>query len=148
MWPSCQYRKHRNINKESGNNMKQLFMILSVASLVFTFSHISFAGSCGCGCSGQGSLPEVTKVAGVQEKDSDAVQGTTTGAINVGNRTCPISGEKIDAAKIKPATVEFEGKVYNLCCAGCLDEFNKVPRKYIQKVEQEGCSAFSCEADK
>jgi YHS domain-containing protein len=55
--------------------------------------------------------------------------------VNIGNKICPVSGEKIDE-KIK-ATYEYEGKVYNFCCAMCIDEFKKGPQKYIKKVEEE-----------
>jgi len=32
---------------------------------------------------------------------------------------------------------EHEGKIYNFCCAGCIEEFKKDPEKYIKKVEEE-----------
>jgi YHS domain-containing protein len=55
--------------------------------------------------------------------------------IEVGNKICPVSGEKIEE-KLK-ATYEYEGKIYNFCCASCIEEFKKDPQKYIQKVEEE-----------
>lgn len=57
------------------------------------------------------------------------------GPVDVGNKICPVSGEKIDE-KMK-ATYEYEGKIYNFCCAMCIDEFKKDPQKYIKKVEGE-----------
>ena len=54
---------------------------------------------------------------------------------DVGNKICPVTGEKIDE-KTK-ATYEYEGKIYNFCCAMCIDTFNKDPQKYIKKVEEE-----------
>ena len=56
-------------------------------------------------------------------------------AENVGNKICPVTGEKIDE-KTK-VTYEYQGKIYNFCCAGCPDEFKKDPEKYIKKVEEE-----------
>jgi YHS domain-containing protein len=53
----------------------------------------------------------------------------------VGNKICPVTGEKIDE-KTK-ATYEYEGKIYNFCCAMCIDTFKKDPQKYIKKVEEE-----------
>ncbi len=44
---------------------------------------------------------------------------------------CPVSGEtfaKSDAA----GSMEYEGKTYYLCCAGCLDKFKADPAKYIK----------------
>ena len=56
-------------------------------------------------------------------------------AVDVGNKICPVTGEKIND-KLK-VTYEYEGKIYNFCCAGCPDEFKKDPQKYIKKVEAE-----------
>jgi len=58
-----------------------------------------------------------------------------TEAINVGNQICPVSGEKIDEEMM--VTYEYEGKIYNFCCAMCIDEFKKEPEKYIEKIEEE-----------
>jgi YHS domain-containing protein len=55
--------------------------------------------------------------------------------VNVGNKICPVSGDKID--ENTKATYEYEGKIYNLCCAMCIDEFKKDPQKYIKKIEEE-----------
>ena len=58
-----------------------------------------------------------------------------TAPVNVGNTVCPVSGNKID----EPGkyTVEYQGKVYNLCSAACKDEFMKDPDKYVAKVNEE-----------
>ena len=56
-----------------------------------------------------------------------------TAPVNVGNKVCPVTGEKVSGAD----TVEYEGKVYNLCCPMCKDEFLKNPEKYIAKVNEE-----------
>lgn len=56
-------------------------------------------------------------------------------AVIVGNKTCPVSAEKIDE-KLK-VTYEYQGKIYNFCCTACIDEFKKDPEKYIKKAEEE-----------
>lgn len=56
-------------------------------------------------------------------------------AVDAGNKICPVSGEKINE-KFK-ATYEYEGKIYNFCCAMCIDAFKSDPAKYIKKVEDE-----------
>jgi len=65
-----------------------------------------------------------------------AETSATTSAVEVGNKICPVSGERAgemgDIVK-----VEYEGKIYNLCCAGCTKEFKKDPQKYIDKVNEE-----------
>ena len=48
---------------------------------------------------------------------------------------CPVSGEEIE--KQGKYTYEYKGKVYNLCSAGCVEEFKKVPEKYIGKMNGE-----------
>lgn len=63
------------------------------------------------------------------------LQPTTKKAVNVGNKICPVSGEKIDE-KLK-ATYEYKGKIYNFCCEMCIDSFKSNPEKYIKKVEDE-----------
>jgi len=40
-------------------------------------------------------------------------QPSSKDIVDVGNKICPVSGEKIDE-KMK-ATYEYEGKVYNFC---------------------------------
>jgi len=56
-------------------------------------------------------------------------------AVNIGNKICLVSGEKIN--QDLKATYEYEGKIYNFCCAACIDEFKKYPGKYIKKVKEE-----------
>lgn len=71
----------------------------------------------------------------MNEQRQAAAPGTSQEAVNVGNKICPVSGEKIND-KTK-ATYEYEGKIYNFCCTMCIDEFKKDPQKYIKKVEEE-----------
>jgi YHS domain-containing protein len=54
--------------------------------------------------------------------------------VSANNQVCPVSGEKIDAAKMQPATYEYNGTIYNFCCSGCIPEFKKDPEKYIKKL--------------
>ena len=99
--------------------MKNIYLIifgLAVFSLVG--SGLVFAGCCG---SGQ---------AGCMKMASSKGQ-TESGAVNVGNKVCPVLGEPIDEAN--KATYEYKGKVYNFCCAMCIDTFKKEPQKYIDK---------------
>ena len=74
----------------------------------------------------------------VKAEDRPEGQTITTKAsepINVGNKICPVSGEKINE-KTK-ATYEYGGKIYNFCCPMCIDEFKKDPQKYIKKIKEE-----------
>jgi YHS domain-containing protein len=58
-------------------------------------------------------------------------------AVKVGNKICPISGEEIgeDGMTGQEVTVEYKGKVYNLCCAMCKKDFLKDPETAIKKLE-------------
>jgi len=76
-------------------------------------------------------IVHMVRIAWAQSQDNQ----TRTEAVNVGNKICPVSGEKIDE-KMK-ATCEYEGKIYNFCCPMCIEEFKKDPKEYIKKVEEE-----------
>ncbi|MFH0827493.1 MAG: YHS domain-containing protein [Candidatus Omnitrophota bacterium] len=70
-----------------------------------------------------------------EEYDTKAGASKAVKAENVGNKICPVNGEEINE-KMK-ATYEYQGKIYNFCCAGCIEEFKKDPEKYISKVNEE-----------
>lgn len=57
-------------------------------------------------------------------------------AVNVGNKICPISGEGFSHGD--PVTVEYKGKIYNLCCGMCKKDFLKDPEKAIQALKDKG----------
>jgi YHS domain-containing protein len=46
---------------------------------------------------------------------------------------CPVSGDKIEQEG--KYTYEYKGKVYNFCCADCLNKFKKEPGKYMEKAK-------------
>jgi len=60
-------------------------------------------------------------------------------AVEVGNKICPVSGNPVAGGGMGEAAVKFEynGKIYNLCCTGCLEEFKKHPEKYSKIAEDE-----------
>jgi YHS domain-containing protein len=70
-----------------------------------------------------------------QQEDKDSKAQANDQNVEVGNMVCPVSGGKINEET--KATYEYEGRVYNFCCAMCIDEFKKDPAKYIKKVEEE-----------
>ena len=55
--------------------------------------------------------------------------------VEAGNKICPVSGMAI----MEPGkyTVEYEGKIYNLCSETCRETFLKDPATYVAKVEAE-----------
>ena len=66
-----------------------------------------------------------------------------TKAVEVGNKICPVSGDKIPAPGEKgtmgdePVKYEYNGKIYNLCCPMCIKDFKKNPEKYSKIAEDE-----------
>ncbi len=60
---------------------------------------------------------------------------TPAAAISVGNKVCPVTGEKV--AELGKDTVEYEGKVYNMCCPMCKEQFLADPAKFIAIVDAE-----------
>jgi len=100
---------------------KTLVSILPAVVIVFCMAGFAYA-NCGiCGV-GKAQAAEVT-------------DASMKGAVNVGNKVCPVSGDAVgDPAN---ATVEYEGKSYNLCCPACVAPFKKDPAKYIEKVNEE-----------
>lgn len=63
-------------------------------------------------------------------------------AVEVGNKICPVSGDKIPVPGEKSAMgevvkYEYNGKIYNLCCTMCIKDFKKDPEKYSKIAEEE-----------
>jgi YHS domain-containing protein len=59
-------------------------------------------------------------------------------AVEVGNKVCPVSGEKIEEGAMGgPVQYEYNGKIYNLCCAMCVKDFKKDPEKYSKIADDE-----------
>jgi YHS domain-containing protein len=123
-------------------------LIISIGAIVFTFALADLAlAGCGCGCGksgGTGCSPQCAqqhsgdmcdKGNAGQVKAAEAAPVVAVAAVNVGNKICPVMGDKIDD-KFK-VTYEYEGKIYNFCCPGCIESFKKDPQKYIRKVEEE-----------
>ncbi len=112
---------------------RKIFITLSAAVFFLGITKLSFAMICGdhsgskqmaqAHSEHEHGTTEVVKGAGLSEK-----------AVNAGNKICPVSGETIDE-KMK-ATFEHQGKIYNFCCASCIDEFKKEPQKYIKKLAE------------
>ena len=100
--------------------------MLRVMSAMMAGLFFIFAGGV---CSAQEkAMPESMPEATMESEQA-------TDAVNVGNTICPVSGETIDEST--KATYEYKGKVYNFCCAACIDTFKADPEKYISKVQEE-----------
>ena len=63
--------------------------------------------------------------------------GQAVQAVQVNNKVCPVSGREISAnSGMASATYEYKGKVYKLCCAGCINLFKADPEKYSKIADQ------------
>ena len=59
----------------------------------------------------------------------------TTAPVKVNNTICPVTGNPIDMKN--PITVEYNGKIYNLCCPMCPATFKANPEKYAKIAEDQ-----------
>ncbi len=73
------------------------------------------------------------------DEKAAAVQ-TEEKPVNVGNKICPVSGEKVGEMG-EVITFEYNGKVYNMCCAMCAKDFKKDPEKYSKIADDEVAAA-------
>lgn len=55
--------------------------------------------------------------------------------VKVGNELCPVSGENVKSMG-GGSVYEYNGKIYNLCCPGCVNMFEKDPEKYSTIAEE------------
>jgi YHS domain-containing protein len=59
-----------------------------------------------------------------------------TQAVDVGNKFCPVSGRPIGV--MGPGVEEtYNGKIYHLCCGGCVSTFESNPEKYSKIADME-----------
>jgi YHS domain-containing protein len=72
-----------------------------------------------------------------QEAQNDTMTHATVQQVEAGNQICPVSGEKVGQSGMEIVKYEYEGKIYNFCCAACIEEFKKDPDKYVKIVEEE-----------
>jgi YHS domain-containing protein len=83
------------------------------------------------------------------DEHKDAPKAAATGnksePVDVGNKICPVTGEKI--GEETKAAYEYNGKVYNFCCPMCISSFKKNPEKYIKKIEEEKLRGKSKQED-
>ena len=84
---------------------------------------------------------------GTLMNDEDMSKGQTdsqsTKAVEVGNKICPVSGEKVPLPGEKgdmgteAVKYEYNGKIYSLCCPMCIKDFKKDPEKYSKIADDE-----------
>ncbi len=124
--------------------MKRIFL-LSLG--VIFFLSVSSAIACNCGRKGNTSNPpsacQCSGSCGQSACTDSSLQGgtsenkqTESKALEVGNKICPIEGSKIGSMG-EGAKFKYEGRIYNLCCAGCIQPFERNPEKYHKIADKE-----------
>ena len=74
-----------------------------------------------------------------ETKAADSSQMQASQLVEVGNKICPVSGNKV--GEMGPAIKhEYNGKIYNLCCGMCPSKFDKDPAKYSKIADDEVAS--------
>jgi len=121
---------------KEGKMLRKISIFLITAAFAIGINSLSYAMSCCDASSESGHHQKVAQVANgkIQESTTKQVDSSKK-EVNVGNKICPVTGEKIN--ENTKVTYEYQGKIYNFCCAGCPDEFKKNPEKYIKKVNEE-----------
>ena len=51
------------------------------------------------------------------------------------NKICPIEGDPVYSGV---TTLEYNSKIYGLCCADCQTEFRNAPEKYSKRLNADG----------
>jgi YHS domain-containing protein len=119
---------------------KVLFLISMV--FIIGISRISFAMVCNDSAAHSEHL-QVAQASGMDHDHEMATKADSSPSesVNVGNKICPVSGEVI--GEETKATYEYNGKVYNFCCEGCIGKFKANPAKYIKIIEEEKSNSQS-----
>ena len=109
------------------NVLHALTLGLSLLLVGWAFAH---CGHCGVG---EAVAAEHDHDHGTSSVASEAV---TPDAVEVGNKICPVSKEKVGEMG-EVVKHEYNGKIYNFCCKMCLKDFQKDPEKYSKIAEDE-----------
>ena len=116
--------------------MKATLITLSLA-VILSLSYSNFV----LAKEGQHQMPDGTMMDN-GDMSKGQMDSESTKAVEVGNKICPVSGEKIPAPDEKGAMgeavkYEYNGKIYNLCCSMCVKDFKRNPEKYSKIADEE-----------
>jgi YHS domain-containing protein len=104
--------------------------------LVITIAVIGLVGLTGCKKKEQPATPKSQTMEGMTHQMTstleEANQTAQTGLASIEQKTCPVTGDKID----KNVFVEYKGKKVYFCCSACKAKFEANPEKYVGKLPQ------------
>lgn len=103
---------------------------LLVTILGLGFAGLAYAaGATKDGCM-MGAEGTVCPMMGAAKPLADTPPATApAGKIDVGNTKCIVTGEDVG-----DDTLEYQGKLYHICCPSCIKKFNKDPEKYLKAL--------------
>ena len=110
-------------------------IILGLMTLLITVLFSTRAWACGCGKSA-GSCGAVEQNHACSCGGSCGQMIVAPEPVEINNTVCPVSGQPIGSMG-EGVKYTYEGKTYQLCCAGCIDQFKENPEKYIKFNEEK-----------
>lgn len=121
--------------------MKAKLIILSMVVIIGGAQYV-FANEGHDHGDGKGSMMDHDSMMGQEGMMDQEMKEGETKAIEVGNKICPVSGDKVPEAGQKSDMGEvvkykYNGKIYNLCCEMCVKDFKKNPEKYSKIADEE-----------
>ncbi len=90
--------------------------------------------ACSCGSSCTETACSDSPANSSQGATDQEKKETEPTAVDIGNKICPVSGNPVDSMG-EAVTYTHEGKIYHLCCAGCIDKFKMELEYFIKKIE-------------
>lgn len=112
--------------------MKKILIFLGIAVVAVGLNSSVFAMNCGGHSADHSATTEISGGHGGHGGAASAEQ-TSKAIVYSGNEVCPVTGEKIGQKAM--VTSEYEGKIYNFCCAACIDTFKKDPERYLKDMK-------------
>ncbi len=126
-----------------------LKQIIFLAASLIILSSVSFAQKACCtkdkSTYEKASTEQVdlTKAADKNHCDVDTATKTSEAKnqeevkaeLTVFNAVCPVMGNPVD---LDGAKVEYDGKLYAFCCAGCETKFASNPQKFLKNLSEDG----------
>jgi len=108
------------VQREKGGVVKKSVLVIAVTVAVCMGLAMAFAGIGVC------------QSGDTKAKEAAAVYSAP---VKVNNTVCPVTGNPVNMKD--PVTVEYNGKIYNLCCAMCPAVFKADPEKYSKIAEEQ-----------
>ena len=111
---------------------------MNVRLIIFFIATLIFSASFAFAEEGMKKDQAMEPMTDAQNKTTE-----TSKAVEVGNKFCPVSGDKIPTPGEKgtmgdePIKYEYNGKIYNFCCEMCVKDFKKNPEKYSKIADDE-----------